>query len=81
MPLEAGGVFKLRDGKALTLDGPFTETKEVLGGYYIVDCSEAEALEIAAKIPVEKRSWVEVRRMALFHPNIEKIEEMAQPAR
>jgi hypothetical protein len=81
MPVEAGGAFRVQRGSVMATDGPFTETKEVLGGYYIVDCSEEEALEIAAQIPVEKRSWVDVRRIALFHPNIEKIAATAQPAR
>ena len=81
MPVEAGGSFRVRGGEALTTDGPFAETKEVLGGYYIVDCGEGDAIEIAKRIPVEKRSWVEVRRIALFHPNVEKVAAMAQPAR
>lgn len=81
MPVEAGGSFRMRGGRTLATDGPFAETKEVAGGYYIVDCSEAEALEIAARIPVEKRSWVDVRRIALFHPNVERIEGLTQPAR
>jgi hypothetical protein len=79
MPEEAGGAYRVRAGAAVAIDGPFTETKEVLGGYYIVDCSEAEALEIAAQIPVEDRSWVDVRRIALLHPNIEKELSMVQP--
>jgi hypothetical protein len=81
MPVEAGGSYAVRDGKALPTDGPFAETKEVLGGYYMVDCDEDEALEIAARIPVETRSWVDVRRIALFHPNIEKEAALGQPVR
>ena len=81
MPVEAGGSFRVRSGSALKTDGPFTETKEVLGGYYIVDCSEQDAIEIAKRIPVEKRSWVDIRRIALFHPNIERLATMGQPAR
>jgi hypothetical protein len=68
---------QVRAGKLLTSDGPFAESKELLGGYYIVDCSEEEALAIAARIPVERRSWVEVRQIALFHPNVERIAAMA----
>jgi hypothetical protein len=81
LPVEAGGTFRVRGGEALKTDGPFTETKEVLGGFYIVDCGEDEAIEIAGRIPVEKRSWVDVRRVALFHPNVEKEISTAQPAR
>lgn len=79
LPIEGGGHARVRHGKALYTDGPFTETKEVLGGYYIVDCTEEEAVEIAKRIPVEQRSWVDVRRIALFHPNVEKMRAIAQP--
>jgi hypothetical protein len=79
MPVEAGGTFRVRAGEAVGTDGPFTETKEVLGGYFIVDCDEKEAIEIAKRIPVEPRSWVDVRRIALFHPNLQKISVIAQP--
>jgi hypothetical protein len=42
----------VQDGKALTTDGPFAETKEQLAGYYILDCKDLdEAIEWAAKIP------------------------------
>jgi len=60
----------------MTTDGPFAVTKEAVGGYYIVECDEAEALAIAARIPVESRSWVQVRPVALFHPNVARISQM-----
>ena len=45
---------RMQNGKALVLDGPFTETKEHLAGYYIMDCANLdEAIEWAAKIPTE----------------------------
>jgi hypothetical protein len=62
----------VRDGKPLTTDGPFAETKEAVGGYYIVDCEEDEAVAIAARIPGEG-GWIHVRPIALFHPNLERI--------
>jgi hypothetical protein len=80
MPVEATGGLRVRNGETLRTDGPFAETKEALGGYYIVECDEAEALRIAARIPVEKRSWVDVRLIALFHPNVGRIAAMAQRA-
>ena len=53
---------RVRDGKSLTTDGPFAETKEVLGGYYILDCENLDqALEYAAKIPSAEYGSVEVR--------------------
>ena len=52
-----------RDGKVLTVDGPFAETKEQLGGYYIVECANLdEAIEAAQKLPaVAAGGSVEVR--------------------
>ncbi len=50
------------NGSTTTTDGPFAETKEVLGGYYIVECDDLDrAIEWAAKIPDARRSGVEVR--------------------
>lgn len=48
-PAEARTVRK-RDGKAVTLDGPFAETKEVIGGYWILECDRDRALEIATRV-------------------------------
>jgi hypothetical protein len=53
---------RVRGGRVLTTDGPFAETKEVLGGYYILDCASLdEALAYAAKIPDALAGSVEVR--------------------
>jgi hypothetical protein len=53
---------RVRDGETLTTDGPFAETKEQLGGYYILDCADLdEALAWAAKIPSAKIGSIEVR--------------------
>jgi hypothetical protein len=53
---------RVRDGETLTTDGPFAETKEQLGGYYLIDCASLdEALEFAARIPAAERGAVEVR--------------------
>jgi hypothetical protein len=53
---------RVRDGEVLTSDGPFAETKEVIGGYYIVDCKDLdEAIEVAAKIPGARDGAIEVR--------------------
>ena len=78
MPVEVAGALRVQGGKMLKTDGPFPETKELLGGYYIVDCGEEEAVEIAARIPVEKRGWVDVRQIGLFHPNVERMAAIAQ---
>ncbi len=53
---------RVRDGKVITSDGPFAETKEVLGGFYLVECDNIdEAIGWAAKIPIVHQGSVEVR--------------------
>ena len=53
---------RVRDGNSLVTDGPFAETKEQLGGYYIVDTKNLdEAISIASRIPAVKWGTVEVR--------------------
>lgn len=53
---------RVREGERLVTDGPFAETKEQLGGYYLMDCKDLdEALELAAKIPAARHGCVEVR--------------------
>jgi len=53
---------RVRDGKTLTTDGPFAETKESLGGFYILNCNNLdEAIEIAAKIPGAEHGSIEIR--------------------
>ena len=56
---------RVRDGKHVVSDGPFTETKEIMGGYYLIDCaSRDEAIAWAKRLPLaEKRSCVEVRQL------------------
>ena len=53
---------RVRDGKTVTTDGPFAETKEQLGGFYMVDAKDLdEALALAAEIPAARTGSVEVR--------------------
>lgn len=53
---------RVRDGRTLTTDGPFAETKEALGGYYLLDCRDLdEALELAGQCPGASFGSVEVR--------------------
>ena len=66
-PVKSATTVRVRDGKTLTTDGPFAETKEQLGGYYIVDVGSIdEALEWAAKIPGAQHGSVEVRPVMVF---------------
>jgi hypothetical protein len=53
---------RVRNNEVLTFDGPFAETKEQVGGYYLVDCKDLdEAIEVAAKIPGARAGTIEVR--------------------
>jgi hypothetical protein len=53
---------RVREGKTMITDGPYAEAKEVVAGFYILDCKDLdEALELAAKMPDAKSSGVEVR--------------------
>lgn len=57
----------VREGKRLLSDGPFAEAKEVLAGFYILDCNDFdEALDYAAMIPTATFGWVEVRPLVQF---------------
>jgi hypothetical protein len=59
---------RVREGRTLTTDGPFTETKERLGGYYLIEAdSPEEAVEWAAKIPSARDGVVEVRPVVVEH--------------
>ena len=62
MPSRTATTIRIRDGKRITTDGPFAETKEQLGGYYVLECDNIdEALTYAAKIPAAEHGSVEVR--------------------
>jgi hypothetical protein len=61
-PTASATTVQIRNGKTMTTDGPFAETKEQLGGYYLVDAKDLdEALAIAARIPGARYGSVEVR--------------------
>ena len=61
-PTSTATTVRVRDGEALTTDGPFAETREQLGGYYLLDCKDLdEAIGWAAKIPGAQDGCVEVR--------------------
>lgn len=61
-PSSMATTVRVRDGKTLTTDGPFAETHEQLGGYYLIDAKDLDtALSIAARIPGAKVGSIEVR--------------------
>ena len=66
-PTQTATSVRVRDGKTLTTDGPFAETKEQLGGYYLVDANDLdEAIAIAARIPSARAGTIEVRPVVLY---------------
>ncbi|TMK55382.1 MAG: YciI family protein [Actinobacteria bacterium] len=61
-PTTDATTVRVRDGEVLLADGPFAETKEQVGGYFLVDCKDLdEAIEIASKIPGAQHGTIEVR--------------------
>jgi hypothetical protein len=64
---DTASTVRVRDGKALITDGPFAETKEQLGGYYLIDASDLDqAVNIAQKIPAARYGSIEVRPIMKF---------------
>ena len=67
-PTTTATTVRIRDGKTLMTDGPFAETLEQLGGYYLVDAKDLdEALAIAAKIPGARFGSIEVRPIWVYN--------------
>ena len=66
-PTPAATTVRVRDGQTVTTDGPFAETKEALGGFYLINAKDLdEAIEVAAKIPGAKHGSIEVRPIFEF---------------
>jgi hypothetical protein len=66
-PTTTATTVRVRDGKTLTTDGPFAETREQLGGYYLVEAKDLDtALAIAARIPGAKTGSIEVRPVMVY---------------
>lgn len=61
-PTSTATSVRIRDGKRLLTDGPFAETREQLGGYYLVDTANLDtAIDIASRIPAARKGTVEIR--------------------
>lgn len=66
-PIATATTVRVRDGKSLTTDGPFAETREQLGGFYMIEAKDLdEATAIAARIPSAKHGSIEVRPIVKF---------------
>ena len=67
-PATTATTVRVRDGKTLTTDGPFAETREQLGGYYLVDAKDLDAaIAIAARIPGARFGSIEVRPIMVYN--------------
>jgi hypothetical protein len=61
-PVQTATTVRVRNGKVSTVDGPFAETKEQLGGFFLIDAQDLdEAIQVAAKIPSARLGSIEVR--------------------
>lgn len=61
-PTSTATTVKIREGKVVTMDGPYAEAKEQLGGYYLLECDNLdEAIELASMIPDAKHGVIEIR--------------------
>ena len=66
-PVAKATTVRVRDGKTLTTDGPFAETREQLGGYYLVEAADLdEAIKLAARIPSSRHGSIEIRPVMQF---------------
>jgi hypothetical protein len=68
MPYDAN-VVRVQGNRRIGLDGAFAETKEVVGGYYIVECKDAaDAESVGMRIPVASNAWVQIRPLFIHNP-------------
>ncbi|HET9384660.1 MAG TPA: YciI family protein [Gemmatimonadales bacterium] len=66
-PVNTATTVRMRNGKMSTTDGPFAETKEQLGGFYMIEARDLnDALQVASRIPSAKLGSVEVRPVEVF---------------
>lgn len=61
-PADVATTVRVRNDETLTTDGPFAETREILGGYYLVDCKDLDrAIDLASRIPDVRTGSIEIR--------------------
>jgi len=77
-PTPTATTVRVRNGKISTTDGPFVETKEQLGGFYLIDATDLnDAIQVAARIPSARLGSIEVRPVVDFSTEAAKREEAA----
>ncbi len=80
-PTSTATSVRVRDGRPLVTDGPFAETKEQLGGYYVIDLPDLDAaIEVASMIPWARTGTIEIRPVADLNRPEECVEGAADPA-
>jgi hypothetical protein len=80
-PTSTATTVRLVDGEVVATDGPFAETKEALGGFYLIEARDLdEAIEVAAKIPAAAFGSIEVRPIWELPPEYAMAEAEAQAA-
>jgi hypothetical protein len=80
-PTQTATTVRVRGGKISTTDGPFAETKEQLGGFYLVEANDLnEAIQIAARIPSARYGSIEVRPVVDFSQQPEATGQQAATA-
>ena len=68
-PVSTARSVRVRGGRAIVTDGPFTETKEMLAGFYLIEAdNEEEAVKMAARIPPAREGTIEVRPVRELEP-------------
>ncbi|MFO0614696.1 MAG: YciI family protein [Polyangiaceae bacterium] len=68
-PVSTATTVRVREGKTLTTDGPFAETREQLGGFYLIEAKDIDdAIAVAARIPSAAIGSIEVRPIMVFDP-------------
>jgi hypothetical protein len=67
-PIQTATTVRVRNGKVSATDGPFAETKEQLGGYYLIDAKDLnDAIQVASRIPSARLGSIEVRPIQVFN--------------
>jgi hypothetical protein len=75
-PTQTATTVRVRDGERSVTDGPFAETKEQLGGFYVLDCNDLDdAIDWAAKIPGSQFGSIEIRPVMVFDEAGNLVEE------
>ena len=71
-PVSTATTIRVRNGKVSTTDGPFAETKEQLGGYYLIEAKDLnDAIQVAARIPGAKSGAVKIRPTLTLPPDMQ----------